>query len=871
MDRFMMTGIWKRTLGPQRGKDLDATPREMLFTEFLRFRDRATLLAAEISRDLPDFSVHDITHVDSLWDMADLIAGPDCLITPTEAFVLGGAFLIHDLGLGLAAFPEGLKDLQKKPFWFDTVALLLKIKLGRTATEEEINKHDPEIENEAKQIVLRALHAEHAKELALIKWKENGNGEEYHLIEDSILRHFYGSIIGRIANSHWWPIDKLAGEFSIHLGTPPGYPREWIVDPLKIASLLRLADACHIDASRAPSFLLTIRKPSKSSRKYWIFQSKLNQPILEYDRLIYTSGSPFSIEDSESWWCCFDTLCMIDTELRGVDLLLADMGRQRMAARGVRGVEEPQRLMKMIPTSNWVPIDTKIKVSDIAGLVNKLGGGQLYGEEKTAALRELIQNSIDAVKARRLCEGRPNDWGRICVRMGQDSDGNWIEVEDNGIGMSMGVLQGPFLDFGKSFWDSDLLLQELPGLSSKRFESIGKFGIGFYSVFMIGEKVRIITRKYDAAQRDTLVLEFGKGLTVRPILRKANDDEFIIEGGTQVRVWLNPPYENEGIFIKRNNAVPLEDICAILCPCIDVNLFIEEKEPKQVIRASDWLTMDNVTFIKRIFIERKYDYPYFMEDEEEHFINIFSDNITLLNNNNGQIIGRAGISAEGYPYSGVVTIGGLRSSYLRGIMGVLIGVPITANRNIARPIINNEDLALWATNQGKKIMKSNINDRIKADIAACIKSCGGDIDEIPISFCSNGWLRAKGIAELMRNFDEILILSFHRLDNVKRYFNSFKLNNNVMCVQEHPSILHHNDISWPGINKRLTNKYYYFINFSLLGYIIKQLSTLWKSLPEEICEASFIEYEKYKDREIGIGDEKAILENVGILKNPKKL
>lgn len=59
-------------------------------------------------------------------------------------------------------------------------------------------------------------------------------------------------------------------------------------------------------------------------------------------------------------------------------------------------------------------------------------------------LFELIQNSIDAIKARRILENRPEDWGDIIVRSGKDSETHWIEIEDNGIGMSPEVLKGPF-------------------------------------------------------------------------------------------------------------------------------------------------------------------------------------------------------------------------------------------------------------------------------------------------------------------------------------------------------------------------------------------------------------------------------------------
>src|SRR5229473_3540610 len=104
MPTFESTSLWTRTLALQSEPDTSQVERERLRNAFLSFRDRASMVAAEIARDLPDYTVHDITHLDALWHLAHLIAGSGYSITPAEAFVLGGAFLTHDLGNGLAAY-----------------------------------------------------------------------------------------------------------------------------------------------------------------------------------------------------------------------------------------------------------------------------------------------------------------------------------------------------------------------------------------------------------------------------------------------------------------------------------------------------------------------------------------------------------------------------------------------------------------------------------------------------------------------------------------------------------------------------------------------------------------------------------------------
>ncbi|MFD1047168.1 hypothetical protein ACFQ1S_17250, partial [Kibdelosporangium lantanae] len=108
---FELTPLWQRTLGahPTDG------PRDQLRSAYLQFRATVEPLAAEISVSMPMFTDHSILHVDSLWDTASLICGDDFPLNPAEAFVLGGAFLLHDLGMGLAAFPGGQADIESDP------------------------------------------------------------------------------------------------------------------------------------------------------------------------------------------------------------------------------------------------------------------------------------------------------------------------------------------------------------------------------------------------------------------------------------------------------------------------------------------------------------------------------------------------------------------------------------------------------------------------------------------------------------------------------------------------------------------------------------------------------------------------------------
>ncbi len=557
--------------------------------------------------------------------------------------MLGGVFLIHDLGLGLAAWPGGAAEIKKGDGWGDALSTLLRKRLGRVPTAEELANPPADIEKVAIRERLRMLHAEQAERLALAPFPANPQEGEavYYLIEDADLRQQLGSLLGKIAHSHWWSVSRLANEFGTTRGALPNCPGDWTIDPLKIAVLLRTADAAHLDARRAPGFLLVLRRPEGFSRDHWTFQNHLLKPRVEEDRLIYTTNRPFLPEEIDPWWLCEETLRMVERELHQVDALLADRGRSpRLRARGVAGVENPERLQNYIEVSGWRPIDARLHVSSVAQLARKLGGESLYGKNPTVPLRELIQNAADAVRARRLQEGRPNHWGRISVRLGFDNHGAWIEVEDTGVGMSEDVLQGPLLDFGTTYWGSDLMREEHEGLWAKGFEPTGRFGIGFFSVFMWGRRVRVTTRRYIDGPRDTRILEFRTGLDTRPFVRPPLLTEQLGDGGTRVRVWLLSDPRSRGGLLFDNQlsslAGPLElgALCAWLAPALDVSLYVEDESGtcKPVVIANDWRTMDELDLISRMNL-RSYEVR---AHDSRPFLRAILDS-------EGRVLGRAAI------------------------------------------------------------------------------------------------------------------------------------------------------------------------------------------------------------------------------------
>jgi Histidine kinase-, DNA gyrase B-, and HSP90-like ATPase len=338
-------------------------------------------------------------------------------------------------------------------------------------------------------------------------------------------------IIGKIAASHHWDLSEVAREFAEPLSPPADFPG-WPIDALKLACILRCADACAIDERRAPTMAFIVENPRGVSRAHWNFQAYLKPAYLPagQEAVVFQSTFPMKREHMDAWWLSYEAAIIADRELRGCNRLLnSEVGRGgrprdvRLAARRVEGAGDADRLAQLVAAEGWRPIDTAVRISDPLALIERLGGKHLYGNDHTAPIRELVQNAADAVRALRRQNGyapKVQDAGKIQVtikKLGPD----WVlSVADDGIGMPEEVLAGPFLDFGKSFWQSDRITSLYPGLASNReFRPTGQFGIGFYASFIIGRDVKVLTKPYNGGDDRRRVLHFLNGVRRRAELR----------------------------------------------------------------------------------------------------------------------------------------------------------------------------------------------------------------------------------------------------------------------------------------------------------------------------------------------------------------
>ena len=119
---------------------------------------------------------------------------------------------------------------------------------------------------------------------------------------------------------------------------------------------------------------------------------------------------------------------------------------------------------------------------------------------KEIFLRELISNASDAADKLRF-EALSNDAlyegdSELKIRIEFDKDKKTVSIIDNGIGMTRAEVQEHIGTIAKS--GTKQFFEALTGEQAKDSELIGQFGVGFYSAFIVADKVTLTTRKAGA-------------------------------------------------------------------------------------------------------------------------------------------------------------------------------------------------------------------------------------------------------------------------------------------------------------------------------------------------------------------------------------
>ncbi|MCR5613570.1 ATP-binding protein, partial [Treponema sp.] len=251
------------------------------------------------------------------------------------------------------------------------------------------------------------------------------------------------------------------------------------INPQFISCLLRLGDYLDFDSRRTPFILYNFLSLPEISKIEWAKHFTISnfQKINKENNSIYFTGN---CEDPDIYRSTLDYFSLIEQELNNAKTLLKSKNPKYE-------ISINPKIDNQIIHKTFDSADLQYKM-DYLSISNLLMGEQLYND-KQCALRELIQNALDAVLVmQELAKQNKIDYTpQIKIIISDES----VTIADNGIGMTFSEVNNYFLNLGHSFYTSS----DFKKLSTT-YKPISHYGIGFLSSFLLSNSIVVKTTSY---------------------------------------------------------------------------------------------------------------------------------------------------------------------------------------------------------------------------------------------------------------------------------------------------------------------------------------------------------------------------------------
>lgn len=278
-----------------------------------------------------------------------------------------------------------------------------------------------------------------------------------------------------------------------------------------LATLLRLGDLLDMRFIRACPMLIGAASPLPiDSFDHWIQYSAISHRSTTPERIEITAKCPSQdvhmiLQDWCGWIC---------EEIQTARTVMANARRHKNWHVPTATISGSNPTIKILPREEATYIPSKwIMEFDQQAVVERLSQ-DLYSQP-FAFIRELIQNSLDALRCRMYSdltsgdqtpplypnlvdeEIRKNYFIKLSLEertqtnpfSGEDELVQYFLLEDNGIGMDKAIVEKYFLQIGRSFYTSDEFKRHYS------FFATSRFGIGFLSVFSVSDHIVVDTFK----------------------------------------------------------------------------------------------------------------------------------------------------------------------------------------------------------------------------------------------------------------------------------------------------------------------------------------------------------------------------------------
>lgn len=246
----------------------------------------------------------------------------------------------------------------------------------------------------------------------------------------------------------------------------------------------------------------------------------------------------------------------------------------------------------------------RVQTENIFPIIKKF----LYSEHDIF-LRELVSNAVDATQKLKTLSSigeAKGDLGELRIDIKIDADAKTLTISDKGVGMT-GEEVDKYLN-QVAFSGAEEFLEKYKGQNEANI--IGHFGLGFYSSFMVSDKVTVVTKSYKDDPAVKWECDGSPAFTLEET-EKA-------ERGTDIVLHIN---EESKEFLEAHR---IREILEKFCKFLPVPVFFEEKQinnttPAWTKKPSELTTEDYQNFYKELYpynetplfwIHLNVDYPF---------------------------------------------------------------------------------------------------------------------------------------------------------------------------------------------------------------------------------------------------------------------
>ncbi|MPT30793.1 MAG: hypothetical protein E2600_03830 [Chryseobacterium sp.] len=451
---------------------------------FLAFKRLVSQHVKFICQVFPEYTPHEEEfHLRRLLGLAEEILGHELIerLNAAELLILCLSIFGHDWGMAVS---QAEKDaIADRPGSSPEEYALLNSEHNRFARHLEVfGEKTDKISDFTWQEYIRKTHAERSAQRVRKYFKTIDNG--------------IGEAAARVCIGHWLDFKELRDQ--------DDYPLNYIVKGERVnlravAIYLRLIDLFDITNERTPYAIYKYTAPqSYRSKMEWSKHFAINSlatVAFQNGRLIQVDGQT---NDYKVYAELEDLRTFCVEQLVGCNDLLKDDPSERYYL-NIFDIKWNVRALGFDPILIKFQFD-RTKMFDVLS-------EEIYSGDKYVFIRELVQNSIDAIRIRKEwieknTGATVSNFGRISIEVEDAGDDLLtVSIKDDGIGMDQYIIENYLSIAGKSYYGSDEFKQL--GLE---MDPISKFGVGILSCFMVADKVHISTFKDPHIKSDSKVI-----------------------------------------------------------------------------------------------------------------------------------------------------------------------------------------------------------------------------------------------------------------------------------------------------------------------------------------------------------------------------